>query len=132
MRKLVVRCLCALIASSYASTGQAADVPVTVEKTAQCKVAVLKATPGVVEPVLGTTSSDGWTHPFLEYRADEALTRTSAIRFDARQPSSGSGNRGYWLMAWKSGFGAPEYHVTEAVIKKWKARCHADVVLFFP
>ena len=84
MRKLVPRCLCGLIAISHISVGYSADVPVPVEKAAECMLEVLRATPGVIGPVLGTTTSEGWTHPFLEYRADEALTRKNAIRFDWR------------------------------------------------
>ena len=128
MRKLVTRCFCGLIASSCISIGQAADVPVPVEKTAACMLEVLKATPGVIGPVLGTTTSGGWTHPFLEYRADEALTRESAIRFDAAKKNGGD----YLFIAAKSGLGSPESHVTDAVVDKWKMRCHAQVMLWFP
>ena len=127
MRRLVPRCLCGLIASSYISIGQTAEVPVSVEQTADCMLEVLKATPGVVGPVLGTTTSDGWTHPFLEYRADEALSRERPIRFD---PVKYRGSYLFW--AFKSGLGAPELHVTEAVMKEWQAQCHANANVMFP
>ena len=127
MRKLVARCFCGLFASSCISVGQAADVPAAVEKTASCMLEVLKATPGVIGPVVGTTTSEGWTHPFLEYRADEALSRESPIRFDVRK-----GHGGYEFWAVKSGFGAPELHVTEAVVQKWNVHCHAYANVYFP
>ena len=126
-RNLVVRCLCGLIAISCISIGRAAEVPVPIERAAACMLEVLKATPGVIGPVVGTTTSEGWTHPFLEYRADEALSRNGPIRFDARK-----GPGGYEFWATKSGLLAPEYHVTAAVMQQWTMRCHAYANVWFP
>ena len=103
------------------------DVPVPVQKAAVCMLEVLKATPGVIEPALGTATIKGATLPFLEYRADEALTSLNAIRFQAKRDDGG----GYFFIALASGFGVPETHVTDAVLDKWKTRCHAEVILWF-
>ena len=84
--------------------------------------------PEVSEPKLGVTTSEGWAHPFLEYRAAEELSGVYPIRFNAKKADRG----GYWFLAVKSGLGAPEFHVTDAVIKKWKAQCSADANVLFP
>jgi hypothetical protein len=89
---------------------------------------ILQTMPEVSETKLGITTSDGWTYPFLEYRGAEALSGVTPIRFNAKKADRG----GYWFLAVKSGFGAPEFHVTDAVIKKWKAQCSADAVVLFP
>lgn len=127
MRKIVPCGLCALMCVSYVSVGQAADVPAPLERTAECMVKVLEATPGVSGPRLGVVTSEGWAHPFVEYRADEALSRDRPIRFEARKDQDG-----YEFLAVKSGLGAPELHVTEAVMRTWEAQCHAHANIFFP
>jgi hypothetical protein len=127
MRKIVPGGLCALMCVSYVSVGQAADVPAPLERTAECMVKVLAATPGVSGPRLGVVTSEGWAHPFVEYRADEALSRDRPIRFEARKSQDG-----YQFWAVKSGLGAPELHVTDAVMRTWKAQCHVYANVFFP
>jgi len=89
---------------------------------------VLKAMPEVSEAKFGVATSAGWTHPFVEYRADEALSRDSSIRFDANKDDSGD----YWFLATKSGLGAPELHVTDDVMNRWKVQCHVDTDVYFP
>jgi len=89
MRRIVPAGLCALMCVSYVSVGQAADVPAPLERTAECMVKALEATPGVSGPRLGTVTSEGWAHPFVEYRADEALSRDKPIRFEARKDQNG-------------------------------------------
>ena len=127
MRKIVPGGLCALMCVSYASVGQATDVPAPLERKAECMVKVLEATPGVIGPRLGVVTSEGWAHPFVEYRADEALSRDRPIRFEARKDQDG-----WEFLAVKSGLGAPELHVTEAVMRTWEAQCHAHANIFFP
>jgi hypothetical protein len=107
---------------------QSNDVPPALNKTAQCMFEVLKGMPDVIEPKLGVITSEGWTHPFLEYRAAEALSKFDAIRFNAQK----SDRDGFWFLAVKSGLGAPELHVTQAVIQKWKLQCSVDANVLFP
>ena len=116
------------VATPYTALPQANDVVPLLEKTAACMFEVLKTMPEVREPKLGVTTSDGWTHPFLEYRAAEALSEVYPIRFNAKKTDGG----GYWFLAVKSGLGVPEFHVTDVVIKKWKAQCSADANVLFP
>ena len=89
---------------------------------------VLKNVPEVSEPKQGVETSDGWTHPFLEYRSAETLSRTTPIRFDAKKSNHG----GYYFEAVRSGLGAPDFHITDDVIKKWNAQCNANAFLLFP
>jgi hypothetical protein len=107
---------------------QSNDVPPALTKTAECMFEVLKGMPDVSEPKLGVITSEGWTHPFLEYRAAEALSKFNPIRFNAKKADRG----GFWFLAVKSGFGAPELHVTEAVMQKWKLQCGVDANVLFP
>jgi hypothetical protein len=125
---LAVAFLAAWVATSYTALAQTTEVPPPLEQTAKCMFEVLKAMPEVSEPKLGVSTSDGWAHPFLEYRAAEALSGKTPIRFNAKKADRG----GYWFLAVKSGLGAPEFHVTDAVIKKWKGQCRADATVLFP
>jgi hypothetical protein len=122
----------ALLATSFAipslALAQLKDVPPSLKQTAKCMLEILKTMPNVIEPKLGVTSSGGWVHPFLEYCAAEALTKFDPIRFDAKTDGSG----GFSFLAVKSGLGAPEFHVTDAVMKKWNARCGANANVLFP
>jgi hypothetical protein len=122
----------ALLATSFAilnlALAQSEDVPLSLKQTAECMFKVLKAMPEVGEPKLGVTTSEGWAHPFLEYRAAEALSKFYPIRFDAKKTDRG----GFSFLAVKSGLGAPESHVTHAVIQKCKAQCSADANVLFP
>ncbi len=127
MRKIAPGALCALMCVSYVSVGQAADVSEPLQRTAECMVKVLEATPGVSGPRLGVVTSEGWAHPFVEYRADEALSRDRLIRFEARKDQDG-----WEFLAVKSGLGAPELHVTEAVMRTWEAQCHVRANILFP
>jgi len=127
MRKVLPVGLCALMCVSHVPVGQAADVPSPLERTAECMVKVLEAMPGVSGPRLEVVTSEGWAHPFVEYRADEALSRDRPIRFEARKDQDG-----YEFLAAKSGLGASELHVTEAVMRTWEAQCHAHANIFFP
>jgi hypothetical protein len=101
-------------AISNLALAQSTDVRPSLEKTADCMLDVLKAMPEVSEPKLGVATTEGWTHPFLEYRAAEALSRYYPIRFEAKKSERG----GFWFLAVKSGLGAPEFHITDAVIQK--------------
>jgi acyl-CoA reductase-like NAD-dependent aldehyde dehydrogenase len=125
---LAVILLTVSAAVSSASRAQTSDANAALEQTAECMLQVLKEIPEVSEPKLGVTTSDGWSRPYLEYRGAEVLSSSSPIRFNAKKADHG----GYWFEAVKSGFGAPEFHVTDAVMRKWKARCSIDAVVRFP
>lgn len=128
MSRVAHRFLFALVAISYAVAAQTTDVPAPLEQTAECMIEVLKVMPEVSEPKLGVTTSEGWAHPFVEYRAAEAVSGATPIRFNAEKAERG----GYWFLAVKSGLGAPEFHVTDTIIKKWKVQCRADASVLFP
>jgi hypothetical protein len=121
-----------LLATSFAilnlALAQSKDVPPSLKQTSECMFEVLKAMHEVSEPRLGVTTSEGWAHPFLEYRAAEALSKFDPIRFDAKKADRG----GFWFLAVKSGLGAPEFHVTDVVIKKWKVQCGVEASVLFP
>jgi hypothetical protein len=88
---------------------------------------VLKKMPGVTEPKLGYVASNGWTHPFVEYRADEASHWAQPTRFEARKDDHDQ----YSFLGVLPGITDPrlghlDLHVTEAVTAKWNEQCHAN------
>jgi hypothetical protein len=129
-----VTSVAAALAASLASTfvglpacAQTGDVPVPLTQTADCMYEVLKIMPGVTEPKLGYVTSNGWTHPFLEYRADEATHWAQPTRFEARRDDKGQ----YSFLGLLPGqidprIGHLDLHVTEAVTAKWNTQCHAN------
>ena len=109
------------------SRAQTSDVPVPLKQTADCMYEVLKTMPGVTEPKLGYVTSNGWTHPFLEYRADEATHWVQPTRFEGRKGDHDQ----YSFVGILPGvidprIGHLDLHVTEAVTAKWNAQCHAN------
>jgi hypothetical protein len=125
---MAVACLVAWTAISCTALPRTTDVSPPLQKTVKCMIKVLKEMPEVSQSRQGVATSEGWPQPFVEYRAAEALTRDTSIRFSAKKADGG----GYWFLAVKSGLGAPEFHVTDAVTKKWKIRCDTDAMVLFP
>jgi hypothetical protein len=88
---------------------------------------VLKAMPGVSHPRQGISTVHGVARPYVEYRASERSRWDGPTRFEL-QPSDG----GYfWFMAVLPGMMPIDTHVTDAVIKQWKAECHVDANVLF-
>jgi hypothetical protein len=99
---------------------------------------VLKSVPGVTDARLGVVHSDGWTHSYLAYHANEGdkpgfpkNNGLFAMQFDAQKGEDGIGR--YWFLAYVSGFGgAPDLHVTDIVMNEWKIQCDVDSNILFP
>ncbi len=87
---------------------------------------VLKTVPGVSEPKVGYVTSDGWTHPFIQYRAAEQDSWLEPTRFDVKR----SDHHKYHFLAILPGMVPPggrlDLHVTEAVTQKWRSECSVD------
>ena len=103
-------------------------VPESLKKNADCMFEVLKAMPGVREPSIGYVTRQGWTHPYLEYRATEANSWVQPTRFEAQRGDHGN----YTFLAILPGVlphGASglDNHVTFALMGKWKATCGVTV-----
>ena len=107
---------------------QTSKVPVSLRKSAECMFKALQTVPGVSEPKLGYVTSDGWTHPYLEYRAAEHSPSVQHPRFEAIKSDDGT----YWFLAVLSGWGAPSTAVSGAVIEKWKTQCAVAANIMFP
>jgi len=90
-----------------------------------CMLKVLKATPGVSEPRLGSTTSRGVTYVFIEYRAAEASSWKEPTRF-VLQPS---GANDIWFLGLLPGMMPVDLHVTEVIVKKWKTQCGVEAVV---
>ena len=116
------------VVTAMSAQGQTSDVPPSLKQSADCMLEVLKTVPGVSEPKLGYVTREGWTHPFLEYRAAERTSWVQPTRFEARRSA-----RGMWFQAVLPGVVSPglglDIHVTDAVMKKWKTQCHIDAIV---
>jgi hypothetical protein len=112
------------------STPKAPDVPMLLKQQAQCMYQTLKTMPGVSEPTLGYVTREGWTHPFLEYRAEEANSWVQPTHFEAKRADHDR----YYFLALVPGIVDPrvgyfDIHVTDAVVEKWKALCNVEVTV---
>ncbi len=105
-----------------------AEVPTELKTNAECMLTVLKMVPGVSELRLDSDNRNGWNHPFLEYRAAEGLRGSQRMRFDAQKSVEGY----HWFLAYLSGMGNPQIHVTELVIQSWKTQCGVSANVIFP
>ena len=122
-----------LILTAASAHAETTEIPPSLKRDAECMYKVLKTVPGVTEPKLGYETSDGWTHPFLEYRAAEANSWGGPMRFHAKKPDNGK----FWFLAITPGrilpaVGHVDIHVTDAVVDKWKAQCRVDANVLFP
>lgn len=123
-QSLAIAFLAAWCAIAFPVRAQASD---HLKQTTECMLQVLRVVPGVSEPHLGSASSGGWTHPFLEYRADEESHWEQPTRFDAQQSNNGA----VYFRAVLPGVGRIDTHVTNLVVQKWKEQCGVEAVVVF-
>lgn len=101
----------------------------SMREATQCMLKILKSTPGVREPRVGETTTNGATRPYIEYRAAEGARWEEPTRFTLQQ----SGGSQFWFVALLPGLVTPgsglDTHITDIVVKKWKARCDVDAVV---
>ena len=107
---------------------QTNDVPRYLRERAECMYQALRTIPGVSEPKLGYVTSDGWTHPYLEYLAAEDSASVRHPRFEAEKSDNGN----YRFLAVLSGLGGPNIHISAAVMQKWKTQCSVEANILFP
>jgi hypothetical protein len=114
-----------LIGKSIATHAPEPDAPIALKQQAACMLRVLTVIPKVKEPKLGTRTSEGWKHPFLEYIAtwDNGFF---PIRFEARK--SYGDYKGYSLV---TAFVTPppdfDESLMESIIQAWKTTCDARI-----
>jgi hypothetical protein len=97
-------------------------VPASVRENAECMFKVLQTIPGVSAPELGYVESQGWRHPFLEYRAAEENSWVQPFHFEARKNANGSVS----FFGILPGIGPPGHldnHVTDTILEKWRTQC---------
>jgi hypothetical protein len=122
---LPIAFLAALSVIAFPARAQANDVPLQLKQTTECMLKVLRTVPGVSEPRIGNSTSDGWTHPYLEYRAAEDSHWEQPTRFDVQKSHDGR----FRFMAVLPGVGGIDIHVTNNVVKEWKERCGVEAVV---
>jgi hypothetical protein len=135
MRVRVLRSfLCAFCAAATQAPSLGAtldDVPPKLRQQAGCMLDVLKTVPGVSDARLGISQSEGWTHPFLEYRAEEKARWVQPTRFDVQKPK-GADNGHYTFIALLPGLVTEgeevDAHVTREVVVRWREKCGVSAI----
>lgn len=111
------------------SSAWAGAASASVKEATQCMLKVLKGTPGVSEPRLGETTINGAARPFIEYRAVEGARWKEPTRFTLQQSGGGQ----FRFVALLPGLVTPgsalDTHITDTVVKKWKAQCGVEAVV---
>jgi hypothetical protein len=127
MACLVVGCISAIKKPTQTSSARAetSGVPLPLKRPAECMFKVLKTVPGVSEPRLDNATGDGWTHPFLEYRAAEGSQWVEPTRFDAQKNAAG----GFSFVGILPGVGPLDTHVTNVVVEQWKTQCGVEAMV---
>ena len=110
---------CLLLALSTSAYAQVTDVSADLKRSSECMFKVLQSVPGVTKPRLGWVRHDGIVLPFLEYEASEMSRWTGPTRFTIHS----SPEDGMFFEAVLPGVGPLDTHVTDAVIREWRARC---------
>ena len=129
-------CLFVMMAPGlHAATPSINDVAPPLREVSKCMFRVLRATPGVDHAQLGVSDSDGWVHPYLEYRAKAEQGSRPTIRFDAvkQDPSDSASYVFLTLLVGlvPPGEARPPDHGTGALIRRWRTECGANVNALF-
>jgi hypothetical protein len=110
------------------------DIPLALTQRADCMYRALATIPGVYQPREGRVTSNGWTHPFLEYSAtinpyleySGATIRTYPMRFEAQRDGRNHDEYWYWFSGSFAGPIPPGFDIAqmESIMRKWKGLCH--------
>jgi hypothetical protein len=113
-------------ATEVPTDAQVDGVPSALKRNADCMYKVLLKVPGISEAKLGYVTRNGWTTPFLEYRAEEKSSWVGPTHFEAQKVRDT-----YVFEGLLPGVGDLDTHVTEVVVKRWSKQCQvvAMVVL---
>jgi hypothetical protein len=135
------RTVCVIAAMALPAFVSATAASPALIRTERCMLNVLKTTPGVTEEKLGMsnlgtmTDEHGWIHPYLEYRASEKARWTRPTRFDLVKPQDAIRGPYDFESMFPGVFSVeekgPDTHVTDVVVRKWKAQCGVHVSILF-
>lgn len=89
-------------------------------------LSVLKTVPGVSDARLGETTDDGVALPYVEYRAAEKARWAAPTRFTLFPASKNQIVFQEILPGLVTPGTMPDTHVTDVIVKEWKALCHVD------
>lgn len=125
----------AMFLASDACGASLADVSPPLRRDAECMLSVLKKVRGIDRVKLGISGSDGWAHPYLEYRAAPARGHRATIRFDVSKPDAGASSAYQFGIVLPGLFGGnetgPPDYGTGAISRRWKAECGVHVFVLF-
>jgi hypothetical protein len=121
MRRVRLITALAIIAATCA---QAQPLPDGLQKVTDCMLQVLKSTPGVSDPKIGTGNNGSLC---LEYRPDEKSVWEGPTAFcidtkNAKPPYQFLGNFPGLLSPGEK----TDIHVSESVMNKWNAQCGVE------
>ena len=118
-------CLCVFPAYAY---GQVTGESLHLKQATECMLKVLKAVHGVRDPKVG----NGIVAPYVEYKAAEnARWGDSPTRFVLQPAKKGTISFQGILPGMTTVGSFPDTHITDIVIKKWKARCRVQATILF-
>jgi hypothetical protein len=115
------------IEKSSAAVADVTDIPIALKQRADCMYQTLTTIPGVHQPRQGRVTSNGWTHPFLEYSATTVgKNQAYPMRFEAQRDGRNHDEYWYWFLGSFAGPIPPGFDVDqmESIIRKWKGLCH--------
>ena len=121
----------AISSSSYAGID---DVPSPFREDVQCMVKVLRETPRVDQVEAGVVNSDGWAHPFVQYRYQEQDAREGTVRFIAKK--SNDSQQAIYFVAALNGLSTPggppppTLGVGE-IVRRWELQCRVRATAVF-
>jgi hypothetical protein len=122
---VVALCTCVLPAYTY---GQTPVESPRLKQATECMLKILKAVHDVRDPKVGT----GIATPYVEYRAAEnARWRNSPTRFVLQPANKGVIFFQAMLPGMTTVSSLPDTHITNIVIKKWKAQCGVQAAILF-
>lgn len=137
--RCLVLALCACATPVFAQSETPADLA-RVEQVTKCMLNVLKTVTGVSDPRRGiTVGIPGQVlpppgrvpRPYVEYRADEEARWTTPTRFIYESSNKSAIFFQTVLPGMVSAGTTPDTHVTDIVIKRWKARCGVQTSVLF-
>src|SRR3569833_942187 len=123
--------IAAMAVGSEALGASLAEVSPPLRRDAVCMLSVLKKERGIERAKLGTSDSDGWVHPYLEYRAAPARGRRETIRFNVSKSDTRIGEPYRFEIVPPGIFGGnetgPPDYGTGIIGKRWEAECGVKV-----
>jgi hypothetical protein len=120
------------IDGSSGAVGDVTDIPIALQRRADCMYQALTKIPGVQNPRQGRVTTRGWAHPFVEYSATISPYveyRAIPIQFEAQRDGRSHDEYWYWFLASFAGPLPPGFDLAQmqSIMQIWRVNCHVWV-----